>query len=60
MEVDKTSSGTKRKRDNEDSEPVKETQKCTVQEGFSWWTCLMYDMPKSMSKPQPVPKESPN
>ncbi len=28
--------------------------KYKLEEGFSWWTCLQYDMPFSRTKPQPV------
>lgn len=31
-------------------------RKGTVQEGFSWWTALMYDMPEKMTKPHLVQK----
>lgn len=50
----------KRKCDSieEKQEKSQEKNKCSVQEGYSWWTCLMYDMPKSMTKPQPQKKSS--
>lgn len=52
-----SSSNGKRKREDEDTKGDN-TNKCVVKEGFSWWTGLMYDMPKSMTKPQPVDKNS--
>lgn len=59
MEIDKNLSSNKRKRDEEDTKQEdSSTRKCVVQEGFSWWTCLMYDMPQSKSKPQPTEKKS--
>ena len=37
-------------------ESQQEARKCTVKEGFSWWTCMMYDMPLEKTKPQAIHK----
>lgn len=39
-------------------ENQKDTQKCVVQEGFSWWTCLVNGIPLEQSKPHAVPKNN--
>lgn len=68
-----SSASCKRKRDDEDeanseNKPVNDKQgtpciqpqsnKCAVREGHSWWTCMMLDMPMSMTKPQRVDQNS--
>lgn len=69
-----SSASCKRKRDDEDksnseNKPVNDKQgtscvqpqsnKCSVREGHSWWTCMMLDnMPMSMTKPQRVDQNS--
>lgn len=69
-----SSGSCKRKRDDEDesngeNKPVNDKQsntcvqsqsnKCSVREGHSWWTCMMLDnMPMSMTKPQRVDQNS--
>ena len=35
-----------------------QSNKCSVREGHSWWTCMMLDMPMSMTKPQRVDQNS--
>lgn len=69
-----SSASCKRKHDDEDesnseNKPVNDKQgtscvqpqsnKCSVREGHSWWTCMMLDnMPMSMTKPQRVDQNS--
>lgn len=44
------SASNKRKRDDE-----QEAEKKVVQEGMSWWNCLMLDMPYENTRPRAVP-----
>jgi hypothetical protein len=46
--------------DNKEKENKRTTSsKYSVREGHSWWTCMMLDMPMSMTKPQRVTQNSP-
>lgn len=56
MDNSNNSSGKRKREEPQEKEKGEEKNKCSVQEGYSWWTCLMYDMPKSMTKPQPQKK----
>ncbi len=40
---------------NETSEIKSGYTKYKLEEGFSWWTCLQYDMSLEKTKPQPKP-----
>ena len=44
----------KRKREDEE-----ETEKKVVQEGMSWWNCMMLDMPQENTRPQAVTVQRP-
>ena len=37
------------------STPNGEPNKVKLEEGFSWWTCIQYDMSLNKTKPQAVP-----
>jgi len=41
---------------NQDQQATATSDKRVVEEGMSWWTCLMLDLPYNHTKPHPVKK----
>lgn len=44
--------------DGKAKEISKDSGKCVVKEGFSWWTCLVNGIPLDQSKPHAVQKDT--